>query len=96
MAYQLVLPDLKIINLQFFVTVYNDVSMTLGDFQKRPRSKNVLDLSLVDIRWENKGYSIYQIVQNNDLPITENLQMYSHMKLKSIACFNLCQKTKKS
>ena len=42
----LVLPDLKIINLQLFVTVDNDVNchMTLGDFQKRSRAKNVLDL----------------------------------------------------
>ena len=26
------------------------------------------DLSTLDIQWENKGYSICQIVQNNDLP----------------------------
>ena len=30
--------------------------------------KMFFDLSIFDIQWENKGYSICQIVQNNDLP----------------------------
>ena len=34
-----------------------------------PRQKMFFDLSIVDIQSENKGYSICQIVQNNDLPI---------------------------
>ena len=30
--------------------------------------KKFFDLSRFDIYWENKGYSICQIAQNNDLP----------------------------
>ena len=71
MDYQFVLSDLNVINLQFLLTVDNDVSchVTLGDFQKWPQDKKMFfDLSMFDIQWENKGYSICQIVQNNDLP----------------------------
>ena len=35
--------------------------------------KMFFDLSLVDIQWKKKGYSICQIVQNNDLPISQVL-----------------------
>ena len=71
MDYRLLLADLKIINLQFLLTVDNDVSCHViwGDFQKWPQSKKILfDLSIVDIQRESKGYSTSQIVQNNDLP----------------------------
>ena len=43
----------------------------LGGFPKiTPRRKMFSELSMVDIQWENKGYSVSQIVQNNILPIT--------------------------
>ena len=32
-----------------------------------PRAKNALFLSMFDIQWENKGYLISQIMQNNNL-----------------------------
>ena len=35
--------------------------------------KMFFDLSLVDIQWKKKGYSICQNVQNNDLPISQVL-----------------------
>ena len=43
MDYHLVLPDFKIINLQFLLTADNGVSclVTLGDFQKRPQGKKI-------------------------------------------------------
>ena len=34
-----------------------------------PGQKMFFNLSMFDIQRENKGYSICQIVQNNDLPI---------------------------
>ena len=44
MDYQLVLSDLKIIDLQFLLNVNNDVGchVTLGDFQKLPHGKNFI------------------------------------------------------
>ena len=74
MDYHLVLPDLKIINLQFLLTADNGVIclVTLGDFQKRPQGKKILfDQSILDIQRDSKGYSICQIVQDNDLPILD-------------------------
>ena len=70
MDYRLVLSDLKIMDLHLLLTVDNDVRcpVTLGDFQDDPRANNVLWLiNLVDILWENKAYSICQILPNNDL-----------------------------
>ena len=53
------------------LTVDNDVSchLTFGGFLEMiPWPEMFFDLSVFDIQWENRGYSIYQIVQNNDLP----------------------------
>ena len=41
----------------------------LGRFPKMTLGRKMFfDLSIFDIQWENKGDSIYQILQNNDLP----------------------------
>ena len=56
---QLVLSDLKIINL--LLTESNDVSchVALGVFPEMTQEQKIFfDLSVVDIKWENKGYSI--------------------------------------
>ena len=54
MDYRLVLSDLKIINLQFLLTVDNDVrelSRDLGGFPElTPGQKNLFDQSIVDIQ----------------------------------------------
>ena len=57
MDYHLVLPDFKIINLQFLLTADNGVSclVTLGDFQKRPQGKKIwFDQSMLDIQRDSK------------------------------------------
>ena len=54
------------------INVDNEVTypVTLGDFQKRHQEKKCSFTNInVYYPWENKGYSIGQIVQNNDLPI---------------------------
>ena len=33
-----------------------------------PGQKIFFDLSMFDMQWRNEGYSICQIMQNNDLP----------------------------
>ena len=68
---RLVLWNLKIVELQFLVTVDNDVSchVTWGVSRDDSRAKMFFDQSMFDIQWENNGFLIYQIVQNNDLPI---------------------------
>ena len=44
---------------------------------------------MVDIQWENKGYSICQIVQNNDLPTKKQCNM-------KFATFRFYQKNMKN
>ena len=69
MNYCLVLPNFKIVKLQFLVTVDNDVSCLLDGFpEMTPGRKMFFVLSMFDTQRENKRYSICQIVQNNDLP----------------------------
>ena len=69
MNYCLVLPNFKIVKLQFLVTVDNDVRCLLDGFpEMTPGRKMFFVLSMFDTQRENKRYSICQIVQNNDLP----------------------------
>ena len=69
MNYRLVLSNLKIVEFQVLMTVDNNIlSRDLGGFpEMTPGRKIIFDLSIFDIQWENKGYSICHIVQNNDL-----------------------------
>ena len=48
---RLVLSNMEIVELQFLVTIDNDVRchVILGDFQRFPRAKIFFDLSLFDI-----------------------------------------------
>ena len=71
MDYRLVFKNFKIVKLQFLMTVENDVTchVNLKVFpEMTPVRKMFFVLSIFDIQWENKGYSICQIVQNNGLP----------------------------
>ena len=67
MGYQLILSNLKFVDAQFLVIVYNDTSchVTLGDFQRWTQWKNIIWRNKLDIWWESKDYSMCQIVQNN-------------------------------
>ena len=82
MNHRLVLSNLKIVELQFLVTVDEDVScsVTLGDLPEvTPGRRMFSDLPMLDIQWEDKSYSICQIVQNNDLPTAQrNTNKYTH------------------
>ena len=46
----------------------------MEDFQKRHHSKNVFWPVNSRFEWDNKDYSIFQIVQNNYLPVESSLQ----------------------
>ena len=56
------------------------MSRDLGRFPElTPGRRMFSDLPMLDIQWEDKGYSICQIVQNNDLPTAErNTNIYTH------------------
>ena len=45
------------------------LSCDLGEFPEMTLGRKMFfNLSMLNIQWENKGYSICQIVQNNNLP----------------------------
>ena len=64
MDYRLVLLNLKFVDLQFLMTVDNDIKLSrdLGGFpEMNPGWKMFFDLPVLDIQREIKGYSICQI-----------------------------------
>ena len=72
MNYRFVLSDLKIINLQFLLTVDNDISchVTSGDFQKRPQGKKCYLTCQCSISSKKtKVTQFARLCRTNDLPI---------------------------